>query len=184
MNTSTNIINIKTEILYRSAEDDFFYFNKINSAYKKLKEAVSLTPNHLKSIIMLADVSFLKGKIKNALSLYKQAEIINDNKLKVIASIANCYFNLKDYSSALLYCDKALNKYNTENYLLFSQIFELKINILMAQKNYVLAYKTWLTAEKIFNTPFIKANYNINYKVLNEKIILQKKLQKSNLKIV
>ena len=37
----SNVINILSETLYREAEDDFYYFNKTNSAYKKLKKAVA-----------------------------------------------------------------------------------------------------------------------------------------------
>ena len=128
----SKVINIKSEILCRSAEDDFFYFNKINSAYKKLKEAVELTPYHFKSLLLLADVTFIKGYIKKALELYLKAESINSSDVKVLASIANCFNVLKDYSQALLYCDKALAKFSTHKYELFSQIFEIKMNILMA----------------------------------------------------
>ena len=177
---TSKVINIKSELLCRSAEDDFFYFNKILSAYKKLKEAVMLTPYHLKSVILLADVAFIKGNIKKALELYLRAEKINKVNVKVLASIANCFFVSEDYSKALMYCNKAISNFNTQNYALFSQVFEMKINILTAQKDYAQAYKTWQNAEKMFGGSFL----NVNYKILNEKINLQKKLQKSNLKIV
>ena len=61
------IINIKSEVLFREAEDDLFYFNKINSAFKQLKTALELTPYHYKSIVMYADICFMKGYIKKAL---------------------------------------------------------------------------------------------------------------------
>ena len=68
---SKKIINIRSEILCRQAEDDFFYFNNINTAYKKLNEAVKLTPFHFKSLVLLADISFVKGFIKKAISRYR-----------------------------------------------------------------------------------------------------------------
>jgi len=183
LNTS-KIINIKSEILCREAEDDFFYFNKINTAYKKLIQAVDLTPFHLKSLILLADVSFIKGYIKKAISLYKRAEEISGSNPKIPAAIANCYLSLDDYSNAILYCNKALEHINSENYSLYSQIVEIKMNALMNQRNYKEAYITFIQAQNFLDNTSLKMIYNINYEKLNEKINLQKKLQKSKLKIV
>ena len=36
---SKKIIDIRSEVLFREAEDDFYYFSNINSALKKLKKA-------------------------------------------------------------------------------------------------------------------------------------------------
>ena len=71
------VINIKSEMLFRSAEDDLFYLNKINSAYKKLKEAVLLTPNRIKILKLLADAAFIKGYTKKALEFYLKADKLN-----------------------------------------------------------------------------------------------------------
>ena len=46
------VINIKSETLFREAEDDFYYFINIYSALKKLKEALKLTPYYKKSLIL------------------------------------------------------------------------------------------------------------------------------------
>ena len=89
------IINIKSEVLFREAEDDFYYFNHLNKAMKKLKEAVNLTPNHLKSIMLYADICFIKGYFNKALSLYLTAEKISSKDSKILASLANCYNSLK-----------------------------------------------------------------------------------------
>ena len=131
-------------------------------------------------MVLLADAAFVKGNIKKALEMYIRAEKINQSNVKVLASIANCFYTLENYDEALLYCNKTISGFNTQNYALFSQIFEIKIDILMAQRNYSQAYKTWQSAERMFDVSFLK----VNYKILNEKINLQKKLQKSNLKIV
>ena len=48
----SKVINIKTELLCREAEDDFYYFNNVNAAYRKLKKAVELSPFHTKSILL------------------------------------------------------------------------------------------------------------------------------------
>lgn len=178
------VINIKTELLCREAEDDFFYFNKVNTAYKKLLEAVSLTPFHLKSLLLLADISFIKGYTKKALELYLRAERINSSNPKILASIANCYSVLKEFSLSLKYCDKAIDKVGTENYSLYSQILEIKINVLTEQKRYKEAYVVFIQAQNILDSTSLKTIYNTNYELLNEKINLQKKLKRSNLKIV
>ena len=170
------VINIKSETLFREAEDDFYYFNNVNSALKKLKEALKLTPYHKKSLILAGDIYFIKGQLKKALKLYINAYKINSDETKIQASICNCYYALKDYDNALKYCNKALKESEYENTLLYSQLTEIKINILIELKQYNSAYKiftSWQTAEK-----------NTNFEFIKEKIELQNKLKHSRLKIV
>ena len=38
------VINIKSEMLFREAEDEFYYFNNLKKAESKLKKAIELTP--------------------------------------------------------------------------------------------------------------------------------------------
>lgn len=178
------VINIKSELLCREAEDDFFYFNKINSAFKKLKLAVDLSPFHLKSLLLLADIYFIKGNIKKSLCLYKRAEMLSTPNARIFASIANCNQIIGDYSTAIDYCNKALDNQNAENFNLFSQIIEIKINSFMSMKNYKQAYITFIQAQNISDNASLNMIYNINYEKLNEKINLQKKLQQSKLQIV
>lgn len=178
------VINIKSEILFREAEDDFFYFNKINTAYKKLKEAVILTPYHLKSILLLADIHFMKGQTSKALELYLRAEDISSSNAKTLAAIANCYYVLGNHSEAILYIERAIEKLDYKNYSLFSQIIEIKINILMEQRKYKQAYITFIQAQNILDNTSLKVIYNINYELLSEKINLQKRIRKSNLQII
>ena len=170
------VINIKSETLFREAEDDFYYFNNVNSALKKLKEALKLTPYHKKSLILAGDIYFIKGQLKKALKLYINAYKINSDETKIQASICNSYYALKDYNNALKYCNKALKGSEYENTLLYSQLTEIKINILIELKQYNSAYKiftSWQTAEK-----------NTNFEFIKEKIELQNKLKHSRLKIV
>jgi tetratricopeptide (TPR) repeat protein len=180
----TKVINIKSELLCREAEDDFFYFNKINSAYKKLMHAINLTPNHLKSIMLLADISFIKGKIQKSLDLFLNANKLLPKNQKITGSIANCYYILGDYKNALEFCEISLNDTRNDNMELFLQVFEIKINVLMKQKNYKKAYSEFINYKNIINTQSFDAIYNINYKILSEKLLLQRKLEKINLKIV
>jgi len=177
---SENIINMKSELLCREAEDDFFYFNKINSAYKKLNEAVKLSPFHTKSIMLLADICFIKGYTKKALSLYKRAAELHENA-KVYGAIAACYNALNDYKKALDACNKAASLIKFEENALFSQIAELKINILIEMKKYKLAYIIYSRIQNVMDNTSAQL---INYENLMEKINLQKKLKQSKLKIV
>ncbi len=180
----SKVINIKSELLCREAEDDFFYFNNVNAAYKKLKLAVELTPYHFKSLLLFADVCFVKGLIKNALDLFIRAEKISPLNTKVLASIANCSYVLGDYSKALQYIEKTIEQLNDESISLHSQLLEIKINILMAEKKYNDAYVAFIQAQNILDSNSLKSIYNVSYEILSEKIKLQKKLRKSNLKIV
>lgn len=181
---NSKVINIKSEILCREAEDDFYYFNNVNAAYKKLKLAVELTPYHLKSLLLFADVCFVKGLIKNALELFIRAEKISPLNTKVMASIANCSYVLGDYQTALEYIEKTIVRLNDDSISLHSQLLEIKISILMAEKKYNDAYVAFIQAQNILDSNSLKSIYNVSYEILSEKIKLQKKLKKSNLKIV
>lgn len=178
------IINIKSEILFREAEDDFYYFNKINSAYKKLKKAVELTENHLKSIILLADICFIKGYTKKSLNLYLKANKIKHSNPKILSGISNCYNKIGDLENSLKYCEKALKTLKAENNELFNQLIEIKTNILIEKKYYKKAFLTLSETKNILRKNSQKFECNINFDLLNEKLKLQKKLQKSNLKII
>ena len=178
------VINIKSEVLFREAEDDFYYFNKINLAMKKLKQAIELTPNHFKSVVLYADILFMKGQIKKALELYILANKLSSGNSKVVASIANCYGSLKQYDESLEFCNKAIQLNSADNYSLFSQLIEIKINNLVALKRYKEAYVTFIQSQNILDAVSLKSIYTNNYETLNEKIKLQEKLHYSGLKIV
>ncbi len=178
------IINIKSEILFREAEDDLFYFNNINSAFKKLKIAIYLTPHHYKSLIMYADICFMKGYIKKALKYYLKAAEIMPRDAKVQAGICNCYNVMQDFDKALKHCKKAVSLIHYEDFSLLSQLIEIKINILISLKKYKQAYITFIQAQNILDNNSLNIIHNINYELINEKFKLQKKLQHSHLQIV
>ena len=178
------VINIKSEVLFREAEDEFYYFYNLSKAQKKLKEAIDLTPNHLKSIMLYANVCFVKGQIKQALKLYKKAEELNNKDARIFACIANCYKSFENYNEALNYTDKALALLKIENNNLYSQLIEIKIDSLVNLKRYKEAYVAFIQAQNILDIISLKTIYSSNYELINEKIKLQNKLQHSNLKIV
>lgn len=181
---SKKVINMKSEVLFREAEDDFFYFNKINSALKKLEDAVKLTPSHTKSLMLCADIHFMKGNIKKAFSLYQMAQNYGQDSARVVASIANCFYALKEYSDAVSFVDKAISILKNEDYSLYSQLVEIKINSLVEMKKYKQAYITFIQSQNVLDAISLKNIYNSNYELINEKLQLQKKLRQSRLKIV
>lgn len=178
---SEKVINMRSEVLFREAEDDFFYFNKINSAKKKLELAISLTPSHKKSLMLCADIYFIKGNIKKALETYKKA---NNETPRGFASVANCFYVLKDYENAISYADKAVELLKNDDFSLFSQLIEIKINSLVEMKRYKQAYISFIQAQNVLDAVSLKNIYNSNYELINEKLKLQKKLRQSRLKIV
>lgn len=179
-----NVINLGSEVLFREAEDDFFYFNKINSALKKLEKAIVLTPNHSKSLLLSADIYFMKGNIKKAFEFYKIAYESGVQTPKCLASIANCYYSFKEFDNAIAWADLAIKKLGKEDYSLYSQIIEIKINSLVEMKMYKQAYVAFIQAQNIIDSVSLKNIYSSNYELINEKLKLQKKLRQSNLKIV
>ena len=181
---NSKVVNLKSEMLFREAEDDFYYFNNINSALKKSKEALLLTPYHFKSLILCADIYFIKGKIKNALELYLKALNNNNDCVRTNGAIANCYYSLKQFDLALSFAQKALDKIDWENYQLYYQIIEIKINSLVELKEYKSAYITFIQSQNILDRVTLNNIFNSNFDIINEKLKLQKKIKHSGLKIV
>ncbi len=179
----TNVINLQSELLFREAEDDLYYFNHLNIAAKKLKKAIELTPFHFKSIMLYADICTIKGQIKKALLLYLKAQKIKP-EYRLSACIANCYYLLKEYQKSIEYCDIAVKNYSGYDFSLYSQVIELKINSFINLKEYQQAYITLIRSQNLLDPFSLKTIYNSNYGILNEKIKLKKKLHFSGLKIV
>lgn len=175
------VINLKSEVLFREAEDDFFYFNKINSALKKLELAIKLTPSHTKSLVLCADIYFMKGQIKKALATYQSVSVKTP---RIIAALANCFYALKNFNEAVLYVDKTIELLKTDDFSLYSQLIEIKINSLVEMKKYKQAYITFIKSQNVIDSVSLKHIYSSNYELINEKLKLQKKLRQSRLKIV
>ncbi len=178
------IINLRSEILFREAQDDFFYFNKTNLALTKLLEAVKLTPSFVKALLLCSDIYFIKGQFNKSLQFALEAFEYNPYSLKAAAAIANCYYALKKYSSAIEFCEKALNLVQDENEAIYSQIIEIKINSLLGLKDYKQAYISFIQCQDVLKQTDLLNIYNQNFYLIKQKIKLQKKLMKSNLKIV
>lgn len=177
---NSKIINIRSEVLFREAEDEFFYFYNINSAMRKLKKAIEYTPYHLKSIVLYADICYLKGKFDKALNLYFLAVKIKGKDIKLLASIANCYNSLKKFDESLEFCNAALKNIGEDSFLLSNQVIELKINNLVSLKRFDEANRVLVQFSDLLKENFAGSLYA----TLNEKIKLYEKLRYSGLKIV
>lgn len=175
--------DIRSEILFREAEDCYFYFMKIKSALKKLTAALNYYPYHFKSLMLKGDILFGEGKYDEALKLYARAYEIHPNDFKVLGSVANCLNELKFYTDAEVFCNKALECSINSNDETYSSIYELKIKIEMNLRHYG-------EVKNLLNTNFVNTHENLTVlkhilsKTLDNKIELKKKLQTAKLRAI
>lgn len=179
-----NIININTEKLYREAEDCFFYFHKEKKAIKLLNEALKLTPAHTKCLKLRGDVYYSLGKIQNALDDYTAAAALKPNDAFILASVASLYEIIGNYSVALAFCNDAINKLNIYNNRIFTQLCELKVNILIGMQKYSEAENYLNFMKKRFSSETLYDFGNSNYSFLKKKLALIEKMNSLSLKIV
>lgn len=182
--SNKKIINIKSEILFREAEDDFYYFGNLNSALKKLNMSIELTPTHTKSCVLCADAYYIKGNYKKALENYKKALETSQKNAKILGSIASCYFSLKEYHRTIKFINKALNEIKEDEFSLFEQLLELKINTYLELKEYEKAIEMYDEVNAIAQKTSYKQIYASNFELLNEKLKKQQKVKELGLKIV
>lgn len=180
---TSNIINLKSEILFREAEDCFLYFNETKKAVKKLNEAIKISPLHHKSLTLKGDICFITGKIDEALELYKRAEDSFKNNSRILASIATCLEAKEDYLNALSYCDKAFLLINEHNCQIYLSLYELKTSILLKLKRYEQAKKFINKAKYDLSFDEITALKN-HKEIINLKLKLKNKLKVNNLKVL
>lgn len=181
---NSRVVNIKSEILFREAEDDFFYFNNTYGALKKLKEALKLTPCHLKSLILAGDISFIRGCIKKAYEYYFEAYKLSPNNPKIFASLANCYNFFENYEKALSFCENALNFYSGDNYLFFVEISKLKISLLLKLNKNSEADKEFRMLVSFISSVTLDELAEFNFKSLTERIRINRKIAYSSLRII
>ncbi len=180
----SKVININSEVLFREAEDDFYYFNKINLAYKKLKQAVKLTPSHKKSLVLAGNICFIKGHLKKALHFYLEADKFSSPNCKIYSLICNCYFSMQNYKKALEYSNMALELLEEEDLELYYQLLELRVSIFYKLKEYKKAYAILTKIKKRINLIPDNNFYVTNSELLIEKIKLQKKIKTFGLQII
>ena len=126
----------------------------------------------------------MKGDIKLALKYYQQAELFCSDKSKIYASFSNCYYALKDFSLAIKFADKSLKLLKSDDFSLYSQLIEIKVNSLVELKKYSEANEIFTQSRNYMDSLTFKNLYNSSFELINEKLNLKKKLQKVNLRIV
>lgn len=179
----TNIINLKSEILFREAEDCFLYFNETKKAIKKLDEAINLSPFHHRSLTLKGDICFITGKIDEALELYKKADSSSKNNSRILASIATCLDAKEDYVNALSLCDKAFLFMHEDNCQHYLSLYELKTSILLKLRKYEQA-RMFITKAK-HNLSFEDISSLSNHKnIVNLKLKIKEKLRATNLQVL
>lgn len=179
-----NIININTEKLYREAEDCFFYFNQYQKAIKKLDEAIKLTPAHAKCLKLRGDIKYAVGKANEALEDYTLAAALKPDDAVLLASISSLYEISGKYDVALAFCEEAISKLNTSNNHIFTQLCELKINILISLQRYSEAENYLNFVKKRFAPEELYGFRNGQYSFLKKKLELIEKINNLSLKIV
>lgn len=178
------IADVRAERLFREAEDDFFYFNKINEAIEKLEKALNFAPRMIKALLMRANISLIEGNLEEAFNFYLKAEIYAPQNVKILSGIANLYEMQNQNEKALEYIEKAfevgVSKYSPLN----KALVDLKLSILIKQKKYLEAQKIINKAKSfLVKEDFAEIQAN-NLSILKQKLSLQKKLQQTNLKVV
>lgn len=183
MSIRNKVINLKSEILFREAEDAFLYFNQPKKAIRLLNESLNLTSLHTKSLVLKGDIRFMQGKIEEALELYLLANQVNNNDSKTLASIANCLELKEDYSNALSYCDKAFLFINEDNCQLYLSLYELKLSILLKLKKYNQAKQFISTAKYRLSIEEL-VSLKTHNELINSKLQLQSKLKSGYIRAV
>ena len=179
-----NIINIRTEKLYREAEDCFFYFSQYKKAVKKLDEAINLTPAHAKCLKLRGDIKYSIGKINDALEDYTTAAALKPDDAVLLASISSLYEINGNYVAALAFCNMAISKLNVYNNRIFTQLCELKINILISLQRYSEAENYLNSVKRRFSPHDLYGFRNNQYSFLKKKLELIEKINNLRLKIV
>lgn len=179
-----NVTNIKTERLYRLAEDEFFYFNKPKKAIKLLKEALIYTPCHTKSMKLIGDIFFATGKMNEAFDYYSQTAALRPNDCAVLSALASVCEVLANYQTALDFVNLALNNMNFENIKIYSSVCDLKISLLIRLQRYSDAKVFFENLKKkLSQDEFGKITIS-NYELLNKKLQLKEKIENLNIKVV
>ena len=134
-----DILDIRSERLFREAEDDVFFFYDFDSALEKLNLAIEYTPAFTKALLLKADILVIKGEFDLALNIYHFVLEFGLKNAKVYASIANCYELLQDYEKALIFIEKSFAQEVKPFGELYKFLYDLKVSILVRTRKYYQA---------------------------------------------
>lgn len=178
------IVDIRAEKLFREAEDDFFYFGKINDAIEKLEKALMFSPQMIKALLMRANIDVIEGALESALGFYLLAETYSPDNVKVLAGLANIYEMKGQNDKALEYIEKAFDVGFSKFSPLNKVLIDLKFTVLVKQKKYLEAQRIIEKSKYVLSENDFREIQLSNLSILKQKISLQKRLEKTNLKLV
>ncbi|NOZ61529.1 MAG: tetratricopeptide repeat protein [Calditrichaeota bacterium] len=147
-----------TENLFNLGKE---YFNvaEYEKAISNFGAMLSLKPNDVQAMTYLASALQNVGNYKRAINIYKEVVKMEPDNKKIYTDIATCYKELKQFSTARKYANKALkidNQYGLA-YIVRAEIFEAAVDECMRQTGkdvadfddklvYELAYKEYKKA--------------------------------------
>lgn len=178
------VTDVRAERLFREAEDDFFYFNKIEAAITKIEKALEYTPNMLKAIIMRANIAFLEGNFEQALDFYQKAESLAPQNTKALSGLANVYEVCNNNTKSLEYINKALCILTSDSAQLKKALIDLKSTVLVKLGKYSEAKRLIDESRYAFSDDDFHDLQINNLSTINHKLELREKLKRIKLKLV
>lgn len=178
-----NIRDIRSEKLFREAEDELYYFDNIQSAKEKIQIALSYNQTFSKALTMAGDIEFLNNNLKAALQYYLKAEKTNPNNVRILANLANLYEILNNTELATKYTNFALAQ-EIINPEIKKQLIEIKYSLLIKQKKYKEAQKLFDTAKHTLTSDKLRELQAENLFIIKRKLQIQQKIKQMNLKLV
>lgn len=183
-NSYKYITDLRSERLFREAEDDFYFFGKIKLAQKKLQKALTFSPFYVKALILLANIAFYQGDIESASDYFRQAEKIDAKNINVLCGLANINEVSGNNEEALRYINEALASKRFFSPLLRNMLTELKVSVLIKLKRYKEAEVCAKNSSACLEIPELWAKHSENLTLLKEKFELQQKIKNRQLKLV
>lgn len=178
------VFDLRTERLYREAEDDLFYFGAFKPACEKIEEALKYSPMCVKALIMRANIAFLNGDFNKVKECYLKALSVDSSDVRILAGLANIYEILEENDLACAYVDEALMYNENMSILLKKDLIELKASILFKQKKYIQAEKLLKESKYYLNLSALWALQAGNLPAVRQKADRVKKIHSSELRLV
>lgn len=178
------VLDLRSERLYREAEDELFYFNNTYNAIEKLKQALDYTPGLIKAINLLAGIFIICGDFQQACNLYKEAEMFEPSNVKILANLANIYEFMGNDKIAKEYVDKALAFRVEIPAALKKSLLELKYTVLLNLKKYDEAEKILIDAKYALTASELRTLQAESLFITRQHEQIKKKLSKTELRLI
>ena len=181
---SDNISNVRTEKLFREAEDCFFFFKSPDAALDKLNEGLGLDPVHVKSLKLRADIKMSKRLFEEAFEDYSKAAALKPEDSNILLSVATCLKFKKEYKTALAFCEEAFRNLKSDVAALGIPLCDMKTSLLIKLKRYEDANCFVNNVKKSSRFNIDPASDFSGGELLKKKMKLREKINRMNLKIV